>query len=352
MTSSWPAGGVSLELDGDRIRFTHPLLAPVCYEDMPPHRRRQLHRRLADLDVDPEERARHLAIAAAGPDEGIAAALDAAAIHAHRRGAAQVAAELAERAIALTPPEALERVNRRRITAAERCYYAGDHQKATMLLEEAVGSSTPGPTRADALCALAVTRVEDRRPSTRWRTSSAALLPSRVSRAGSAPTCSASVQRCGRHQGHQRDARSRRRSRARARRGAWRARPADLLPGDRRRDHILVPPAAAGLDLIDRAIELERAADDRAVARELPDRAPYYGTAPADARGPARPIRPVRRGAPDMATRSSPRQPSAPIPMSWTSCTSLPGWRLQSGKWDEAARSVRGVDGGCASGRR
>ncbi len=147
-----------LELDGDRIRFTHPLLAPVCYEDMPLHRRRDLHRRLADLDVDPEERARHLAIAAAGPDEEIAAALDVAAIHALGRGAAQVAAELAERAIALTPPDALERVNRRRITAAEGCYYAGDRQKAAMLLEEAVSSSTPGPTRADALCALAVTR--------------------------------------------------------------------------------------------------------------------------------------------------------------------------------------------------
>ena len=33
-----------LELDGERIRFTHPLLAPVCYEDMPLHRRRRLHR--------------------------------------------------------------------------------------------------------------------------------------------------------------------------------------------------------------------------------------------------------------------------------------------------------------------
>ena len=88
-----------LELDGDRIRFTHPLLAPVCYEDMPLHRRRRLHRRLADLDLDPEERARHLAIAATGPDEEIAASLDAAAKHAHGRGAAQAAAELAERAI-------------------------------------------------------------------------------------------------------------------------------------------------------------------------------------------------------------------------------------------------------------
>ena len=89
-----------LELDGDRIRFTHPLLAPVCYEDMPLHRRRRLHRRLAELDVDPEERARHLALAATGPDEEIAAALEAAATHARGRGAAQAAAELAERAIA------------------------------------------------------------------------------------------------------------------------------------------------------------------------------------------------------------------------------------------------------------
>ena len=43
---------------------------------MPLHRRRRLHRRLAELDVDPEERARHLAIAVVGPDEEVAAALD------------------------------------------------------------------------------------------------------------------------------------------------------------------------------------------------------------------------------------------------------------------------------------
>ena len=43
-----------LELDGDRIRFTHPLLAPVCYTAMPLHRRRRLHRRLAELDSIPK----------------------------------------------------------------------------------------------------------------------------------------------------------------------------------------------------------------------------------------------------------------------------------------------------------
>ncbi len=144
-----------LELNGDRIRFTHPLLAPVCYDDMPLFRRRRLHRRLADLDLDPEERARHLALAAAGPDEEIAATLDLAATHARGRGAAQAAAELAERAIGLTPPDALDGINRRRIAAADHCFYAGDAKKARALLEEAAGSLSPGPERSDAISLLA-----------------------------------------------------------------------------------------------------------------------------------------------------------------------------------------------------
>ncbi len=144
-----------VEFDGDRIRFAHPLLAPACYEAMPLHRRRRLHRRLAELDVDLEERARHLAIAATGPDEEVAAALDAAAARAHARGAAQAAADLSERAIAVTPPEAVESINRRRITAAEHCRYAGDTKKAAVLLEEAVAASPPGRVRAEALSRLA-----------------------------------------------------------------------------------------------------------------------------------------------------------------------------------------------------
>jgi DNA-binding CsgD family transcriptional regulator len=147
-----------VELDGDRIRFAHPLLAPACYEAMPLHRRRRLHRRLAELDVDLEERARHLAIAATGPDEKIAAALDAAAAHARARGAAQAAADLSERAVVLTPANAVEGVNRRRIAAAEHSRYAGDMEKAAVLLEEVVGSAEPGRIRAEALTQLAGAR--------------------------------------------------------------------------------------------------------------------------------------------------------------------------------------------------
>jgi DNA-binding CsgD family transcriptional regulator len=147
-----------VEFDDERIRFAHPLLAPACYEAMPLHRRRRLHLRLAELDVDLEERARHLAIAATGPDEEVAVALDAAAAHAGARGAAQAAADLSERAIALTPPDVLDSVNLRRITAAEHCRYAGDTKKAAELLEDAVATLQPGRLRADALSQLAGAR--------------------------------------------------------------------------------------------------------------------------------------------------------------------------------------------------
>ena len=124
-----------LELDGDRIHFTHPLLAPACYSGMPLHRRRRLHRRLADLDVDLEERARHLAIGVVGADEEVATALDAGAAHARARGAPLAAAELAELAVALTPADRIDALNRRRIKAAEHCDYAGDTGRAAALLE-------------------------------------------------------------------------------------------------------------------------------------------------------------------------------------------------------------------------
>ncbi len=48
-----------VELDGDSIRFTHPLLASIHYASAPPERRRDIHPRLAELITDPEERARH-----------------------------------------------------------------------------------------------------------------------------------------------------------------------------------------------------------------------------------------------------------------------------------------------------
>ena len=93
-----------VELDGERIRFTHPLLAATLVGDAPPARLREVHVRLAGLATDPEQRARHRAAASTGPDEAVAAALEQVAHGAFRRGAPAAAAELLERALVLTDP--------------------------------------------------------------------------------------------------------------------------------------------------------------------------------------------------------------------------------------------------------
>ena len=55
-----------------RMRFAHPLLASICYEQAPVWKRRAVHRALAGAVSDVEERARHLALAADGPGRAVA----------------------------------------------------------------------------------------------------------------------------------------------------------------------------------------------------------------------------------------------------------------------------------------
>jgi hypothetical protein len=57
-----------IELEEEQVRFTHPLLASVCYAEASPQRRRT-HARIARAVGDPEAHARHLALAAEGEDE-------------------------------------------------------------------------------------------------------------------------------------------------------------------------------------------------------------------------------------------------------------------------------------------
>ena len=85
-----------LEVHGDALRFTHPLLASAAYENVDAIARRELHRRLAGVVDDEEERSRHLALAVDAPDADVAAALERAAAHARARGASAAAAELGE----------------------------------------------------------------------------------------------------------------------------------------------------------------------------------------------------------------------------------------------------------------
>ena len=75
-----------VELDDSALRFAHPLLASICYEQAPVWKRRAVHRALADVVTDVEERARHLALAAEARTR-VASDLDAAAEQAAARGA-------------------------------------------------------------------------------------------------------------------------------------------------------------------------------------------------------------------------------------------------------------------------
>ena len=87
------AAGV-LERDGERLAFAHPLLATVAYQLLEPAERRVLHAGWPPCSSDPEERARHLALAADEPDEAVASALTEAARRAAARGAPDAAADL------------------------------------------------------------------------------------------------------------------------------------------------------------------------------------------------------------------------------------------------------------------
>ena len=57
-----------MTVEAERVRFTHPILAAAAYASIPAARRRDLHRAMAMLSDNLEERARHLATAAEEPD--------------------------------------------------------------------------------------------------------------------------------------------------------------------------------------------------------------------------------------------------------------------------------------------
>ena len=140
---------------GDGVGFTHPLLASVLYERTPASERRLAHRALAALVDDPVARARHLGLSADGPDPDAAAALDDAAALALGRGAAMVAAELAEHALRVTPDVARQDRHRRSLAAAHAHLVAGEEERPRAIARELLATAPAGPARAEALALMA-----------------------------------------------------------------------------------------------------------------------------------------------------------------------------------------------------
>jgi DNA-binding CsgD family transcriptional regulator len=144
-----------VELDGDLVRFTHPLLRSAAYARLPPGERIELHRRLAGVVGDVEERAWQLALACARPDAEVALRLDQAAAHAYTRGATAAAAKLAAKALTLTPPAEPPAREERSLRAARYHFEAGESGPARGLLEQVIGSTRAQSVRARALAQLA-----------------------------------------------------------------------------------------------------------------------------------------------------------------------------------------------------
>ncbi len=144
-----------LERTGEPVAFAHPLFRAAVYADAGREVRHRLHRRLAELVDEPEERARHLALGAEEPDAAVAFALEAAAERANGRGAPDAAAELYELSIRLTPPELATDIERRWVGAAACLQASGDLDRAAVHLERLVYDPPEGSDHAASLIRLA-----------------------------------------------------------------------------------------------------------------------------------------------------------------------------------------------------
>ncbi|WP_194915470.1 LuxR family transcriptional regulator [Catenulispora rubra] len=141
------ADGVLTVSESQRLRPAHPLLGAAALDALLPLARAGLHRRLAELVEDPEQRARHVMLAAGEPpDAETADRLAAGAEAARGRGAVSGAIELADLAIRFTPPDLVSALAQRQVDTAELYYMRGDIEKARELAATAWAAESAEPS--------------------------------------------------------------------------------------------------------------------------------------------------------------------------------------------------------------
>jgi DNA-binding CsgD family transcriptional regulator len=125
-----------IDLDASELRFRHPLVRSAIEQAASDGDRRAAHAALADVLVaDPDRRAWHLAASATGPDDEIAAELEAAAGRAERRGGIAAAVAGLERAAGLSG-DGKDR-GRRLLRAAHLAFELGRRDLVSRLLQQA-----------------------------------------------------------------------------------------------------------------------------------------------------------------------------------------------------------------------
>jgi DNA-binding CsgD family transcriptional regulator len=146
-----PAVDAGLAEFGTRVRFRHPLVRSAAYRSASVHDRQLVHAALAEVtdpQLDPDRRAWHLAHAAPGPDDHVAAELERSASRARARGGLAAAAAFHERAAMLTLDPMLR--SERALAAASAKVEAGTFEGALDLLAVAEGGPLSDFRRARA----------------------------------------------------------------------------------------------------------------------------------------------------------------------------------------------------------
>lgn len=142
-------------LSGEFV-FRHPLVRSTVVQTATPNERRAAHATLAQLHRDDvERRAMHLAASTVDPDEQVAAALEAAADSATRRGGAVTAVAWLTRAAELS--ESREERSRRLGSAAYVAGHSGrlDHARQLVLADTGSGAvDTPSSVVASGYVAF------------------------------------------------------------------------------------------------------------------------------------------------------------------------------------------------------